>query len=461
MPRVLFVGHGIAPHSIGGAVQYQWDLIEAVHDRGWETTAFFTAPRYSLSGKLRRKAYRRGGVRIVEIVNSPYLPYHEVDPAAQCRRADLEAFFREHLDEESPDVIHVHELQMYPASLLDIARERGIPILKTMHNYYDVCPQHDLMYRGNERCTDDNGGARCVECLAGRPGTHMPLHERWKRAMTSSLPPALFTPYRRLKRMLLPGQRMSKALFQAPASGSAFAPGDFAERRRFFLERLNRLDLIHCASAGAAAVFTRHGVSPAILRVVPLATRLTDAITPRPLRSDNLPIVFGFMGGEQHHKGYGILIEAMKRIDARRARLEVWNTAWSGPVPGLPHVFHKGIYNSDKLNGVLAGIDVGIVPSIWEESFGLVGVEFTAAKIPIIGSRIGGIPQWLDDGVNGLLFSAGDATELAERMKRFTDDAGLVRSFQERMKPWKSFATHVDEMISLYQELLQRRNRPC
>jgi glycosyltransferase involved in cell wall biosynthesis len=68
-----------------------------------------------------------------------------------------------------------------------------------------------------------------------------------------------------------------------------------------------------------------------------------------------------------------------------------------------------GWMNDDGRADLLAGADALVVPSVWPEPFGLVGLEAAAAGVPAVGFDVGGIPEWLRDGETGCLASsAGD-----------------------------------------------------
>jgi glycosyltransferase involved in cell wall biosynthesis len=64
-----------------------------------------------------------------------------------------------------------------------------------------------------------------------------------------------------------------------------------------------------------------------------------------------------------------------------------------------------------------AKADLVIVPSRWQEPFGLIGVEAFAHGKPVIGFDVGGISEWLHDGENGFLIPACDVNRLAERIE--------------------------------------------
>jgi glycosyltransferase involved in cell wall biosynthesis len=75
--------------------------------------------------------------------------------------------------------------------------------------------------------------------------------------------------------------------------------------------------------------------------------------------------------------------------------------------------------------------DIIVVPSIFEEPFGRVNIEAMAAGKPVIASRVGGIPEVVEDYVNGLLVPKGDADALGKAMINLIDNAELRRRLGE------------------------------
>jgi glycosyltransferase involved in cell wall biosynthesis len=76
-------------------------------------------------------------------------------------------------------------------------------------------------------------------------------------------------------------------------------------------------------------------------------------------------------------------------------------------------------------------IDIVVVPSIFEEPFGRVNIEAMAAGKPVIASRVGGIPEVVEDHVNGLLVPKGDTDALAKAMIKLIDNGELRRRLGE------------------------------
>lgn len=81
---------------------------------------------------------------------------------------------------------------------------------------------------------------------------------------------------------------------------------------------------------------------------------------------------------------------------------------------------------------VLGAVDVAVVPSLWEEAFGLAALEPLARGVPVVASRVGGIPEIVDHEESGLLVAPGDEEALAAAVTRLLADPVWARSLGER-----------------------------
>ncbi|WOJ94274.1 glycosyltransferase family 4 protein [Congregibacter variabilis] len=89
----------------------------------------------------------------------------------------------------------------------------------------------------------------------------------------------------------------------------------------------------------------------------------------------------------------------------------------------LDEVKFTGSLAGSELRDYLQRHKIGIVPSRWQEPFGIVALEMIACKMPVIGSRVGGLPEAV--GPCGLLFNNGDAADLASKMDELLADPNL------------------------------------
>jgi type III pantothenate kinase len=90
-------------------------------------------------------------------------------------------------------------------------------------------------------------------------------------------------------------------------------------------------------------------------------------------------------------------------------------------------VVFTGWLGPDELSQQLADASVVVMPSLWPEPFGLVGIEAFAAGRPAVASATGGIGDWLTDGVSGLAVPPADEVALAGALRELLGDAERQR----------------------------------
>ncbi len=101
-----------------------------------------------------------------------------------------------------------------------------------------------------------------------------------------------------------------------------------------------------------------------------------------------------------------------------------------------------------------------MLPSLWFETFGLVGAEAMSHGIPVIGSRLGSVADLIEEGVDGLLFEAGDAQALARQVRLLWDDPSLAARMGRaaRTKALSHWAPqrHAQQVLQVYESVLSR-----
>lgn len=454
MPRILFIGFGMEPFMRGGAISYQESIRDSLQKRGWEVFFYIAAPRYTYKNTPRLRRWSLNKISVIELVDPPYHYGHYYAPSLQCHIDTIDNFTADILDEVKPDIVHIHELQFHTASIIDSISERNIPVMKTVHNYYDICPEGNLMYRGIEPCKDYDEGRRCALCLTTQPA----FFTNNKIKIGQMLPFELYDWIHKikLKQMRKKGGNISTNMNHEPLY--TYLPEEYRTRRQFFTERLNKLDALHCSASRTAEIMRASGIAMEKIKIIPLAINKQDSIKEKSFRGSYLPVVFGFIAGKSHHKGYSVLMEAFSRLDQKKSRLIIWGA----DEPDTEHqtvmnVKYRKSYRDNDINSILEQIDVLVVPSIWEEIFGLIGVECRTARVPVIGSNIGGIPEWLKDGESGFLVPPNDPEALAAVMERLVNDPALIAEIQRRIRPWKTFDSHISELLGLYNALIAEK----
>jgi glycosyltransferase involved in cell wall biosynthesis len=439
--RILHVGSGFVPWRIGGLVAYAEDLMQAQVRRGHEVACFFSGRHYPYVSGPRLRRWRHMGVSMFEVVNSP-LADHGRQPDAEISEPRLERMFARTLAELRPTVVHVQELAGLPSSLLEVARGSGIPVVMTLHDYFLLCSTFKLFDSDGRVCLRREIGADCVATTATAPGGREVLVKatialELARAK-ESVPLVRRVSFAPLSPVLEPIIRLAGSAGgpgrqRAPSASAEASPGAFQRRRETNVARLNRVDRLVAVSHRVSEIYGLLGVDlERIQTVQPTLARL-ERMRPR-RASGRAPVTFAVLGGiPSRAKGADLLAEAVSSLVASSAaggfRLLAfghYEQSVALKLERLPGVELRGPYGGEELDDLLDEVDVGIMPSLWEEAYGLAGVEFLAKGIPVIGNAIGGIVDYVRDGETGWLNASCDAAGLAAIMARLTEDPGEV-----------------------------------
>jgi len=196
--------------------------------------------------------------------------------------------------------------------------------------------------------------------------------------------------------------------------------------------------------------------STPIKRVIYNSTKIaTEEAAPRKVDKN---VHIGFIGYIAPHKGIEVLLQAYSKIKSSKIRLYA---AGSGDVDYVnylktkyknPNLIWMGWVKAEEF---FKEIDLLVVPSTLEESLGVVVLEASAYGIPVIGSKIGGIPEMMEEDVNGLLFEPGNYEELAKKVLEMSDNIEEwkkkykeIRKSAERFLDYNRWIDEWDELLS-------------
>jgi glycosyltransferase involved in cell wall biosynthesis len=175
-----------------------------------------------------------------------------------------------------------------------------------------------------------------------------------------------------------------------------------------------------------------------------------------------------YVGRLGKHKGVDTLIEAMKGLDLRNARLHI--VGQGSDRTRLERVAHDdsrisiyGFLAPDKLRKLYSIADVAVVPSIYNEPFGLVIPEYYQHGIPVLGSRAGALPELITDGYNGYLFEPSDVAALTAFLRILSSDSKLLSELStnaRRSSTAFDMRVHVRKLEAIYADVALRGSSP-
>ena len=270
---------------------------------------------------------------------------------------------RRFLERCRPDVVHVHNtFPLISYSVVDACRDADVPCVATVHNYRFVCANGLLL----------RDGQPCEECLnAGS---------------------------------VLPGLRYRCYRKRLPATLPVAATIAFNRARGLWLRRLSAIIAL---TEFQKARLVGSGAPANKVVVKPNFAKAASA----PLEWRNRDLGFLFVGRLSHEKGIRLLIDVWKRLGGVAGKLTVIG---DGPLrcelqSGSPEsVEFLGQLPHDEVLRQMKRARVLVFPSICFEGFPLTIVEAFSFGVPVIASRIGGIPEIVGGGVVGELVDPGD-----------------------------------------------------
>jgi glycosyltransferase involved in cell wall biosynthesis len=191
--------------------------------------------------------------------------------------------------------------------------------------------------------------------------------------------------------------------------------------------------------------------------------RRSQAMRERLTQGDSAAPLLVYVGRLSNEKRLEWLLEPLRRMPGVRLAL-----VGSGPAEehlrsvfaGTPTVF-TGYLGGDDLAAAYASADVFAFPSD-TETLGFVAMEAMASGVPVVGARAGGIPDVISDGVDGFLFTPGDADDLTGKLQRLLTDDALRRQFslqaRREMEKW-SWEAATSGLVDHYRKAITVRRR--
>lgn len=307
---------------------------------------------------------------------------------------------------ERPELVHIHNL--YPLispSILESCRDRATPVVMRCPNYRLVCPT-GLHLRDGKHCTKCHNG-----------------HEYWC-ALTNCRGNALESAAVAIRNALV------RKWGLIAENVTMFVPPSECVKRRL----------------------VEAGIPRERIRVVPNMVGV-----PQHTADPSQGTYVAFAGRLSAEKGAETFLSAAARLPHIPFRL-----AGEGELlPGLrrrapENVTFVGQLPRHQLASFYGGARMSVVPSVWEEAFGLVAAESMAHGVPVIASNIGALPEIVDHGRTGLLFEPGNDELLAAQIAALWDapEEGKEMGVRGREKVLREYARDVyySRILGVYRD---------
>lgn len=281
-----------------------------------------------------------------------------------------------------PDVVYViHFVNKLSPSVLSGAKKAGVPVVLRLSDYFLLCPRFDFLYN-QKPCEDclEKGYKTCIKrrCVKGS------FFASLIRVFSMKVHKA-FNIYKNVDAFVTPSQFLKDKLIQ----------NGFEEEKIF------------CIPTFTAAAVKKEG---------PKARQ----------EGYGYGLYFGRISEE---KGVSTVVGAYEKMPQRCVKIMGDDTTPEAvslkkyiKEKNIKNIEFTGFKSGSELEGIIAGAAFVIIPSVWYDNLPNTALEAFMHSKPVIASRIGSLPELVEDGVNGFLFESGNADDLCEKIALLDDE---------------------------------------
>lgn len=314
--------------------------------------------------------------------------------------------------EEKPDIAHLHNIfNAHSLAILPILKKYKIPVVITLHDARFLCPSSLFQLRGD----------LCKNCRSSLY-LNCALHKCFQGNLLNSV---MCSAEMIHKEFLMNYNRyINKYIFVSQRYLTLHS-----ERHKYFADKGTVL----------------YNFFPDI-----------NKIEPNSKKGD----YFLYYGRITKEKGIEPLLKAFERMPNLSLKI-----AGTGPLSNLfsdtsPNIEYLGFVSGESLISLIKNASFVIVPSEWEENNPLTIIEAYACGKPVIGSRIGGIPEIIRENNTGFIFEAGDFKDLISKIEisakiiqdEYSEMSQFCRNFAERNFDSE---VHYNRLMNIYKEAIE------
>ncbi len=359
--KVLLINKFLFPK--GGSETYVFKLGQELQRQGHEVQYFGLEHTDNIVGNRAGAyvAFQDFGKGILKNLSAPFRIVYSVEARRKLRLV---------LDDFGPDVVHVNNIQFHltPSVLLETEAYRRrtgrkVRIVYTAHDYQLVCPSHGLF---------DTNIRPCEKCLGGNY-----LHCLRTKCVKNSYAKSLL--------------------------------GTVDAYVWKYSKAYSYLDTIICCSAFLKA---KLATQPRFAEKTVALHNFVELQIPPNIQKGGYILEFGHLSRD---KGTNTLLEVAKRMPETKFVFAGYGKAVED-MKDIPNAEYVGFKTGEDLYRLIAEAAITVCPSEMYENCPFSVMESQMLGTPVVGSRMGGIPELIGEGKTGELFEAGNAAALEEKI---------------------------------------------
>lgn len=283
--------------------------------------------------------------------------------------AEVKVKFNRLLDDFKPEVVHLNNIHTHLSPIIaELAHNRGIKVVWTLHDYKLLCPRYDCLRNGNDICelcfNGDKSSCKTYKCMKGSTLASLIGYKEattWNRRRLEACTDVFICPSKFMAQKMIQGGFTSKKL----------------------IPLCNFIDIDKCKK---------------------------DTY-----EKENY---YCYVGRLSHEKGVKTLIKAAQKLPYKLVIIgggplsdELKNETTNANIEFI------GYKQWDEIKEIVSKARFSVIPSEWYENNPLSIIEAQCLGTPALGANIGGIPELIDNGITGMIFTSRNVEELTQKIE--------------------------------------------
>lgn len=405
-PKILFFMYGW--NEGGGGTTYPRAVALKLAEMDYDISVLYAGLRHQ---KIKTPYYLEetinNAVKLFGVFNRKYDFLITDNPLLEIEDKDVIKHLEYVLEKCKPDIVHYFNILGLSFNSAKLIKDKGIPSVYTTANYYPIDPK--LYMIENQLMNWESSDFFANSSL---PKQYPQLKEDFKLRVNQG--------------------------------------------RRFINEFTN---LTLAISERVREIFIDFGGEPNKIEILHQIPEIVTKKVQLQSKAIHNPVRFGFIGSILPHKGVHNIILAAQMIK-NNAEFIIYGDGNQQYINQLKSIDRRskvtflGSYSQTDLLKIAEDIDVMIIPSVWEECAGLVVLESLYLGIPVIASRIGGIPDFIKNKENGYLYPYNSIRNLAAIIDDLSLNPEKILKLQNNIKIEYTFNDYVNKVLKVYDNIL-------
>lgn len=477
--RILHYALGFPPYRSGGLTKYCIDLMLAQKEDGhevammWPGTIRFSGHfvRLKKGEKLVNQGDKKVLVESFEVINPLPVPLDEgiIEVEKFIQKCSNVKVYESFLEEYSPDVIHIHTLMGLHREFVQTAKNMGIRMVFTTHDYFGICPKVTL-FRNDAVC--DGACRRCGECNQGALSLNKIriLQSGLYRGLKDTTIVKKLRKAHRNEFFTETTQKKDENSFQERSFSDNWSGrnqqvtekfgrlirGEYSHRyemlRRYYISILKMVDVVHFNSSVTEGVYRKFIPDTVKGKVINIShSNIEDNRRVKKFEQGELKITY--LAPAKNFKGYGIMKQALDEIwieGNKNFHLTMYNEANTS----VPYITVNEHFDYKELVNIFEKTDVLVMPSVWNETFGFTVLEALSYGVPVIVSENVGAKDLLEDEKFGMIVKP-TIEGVKEGILQLIENREMLAEYNRRIVEemnLRKVIGSVDEIEKLYLE---------